>query len=405
MCEACASHGKPVLNKGVRRKIWDLSDGWHCAIVGTCLSLRDLRALGRKLSLEPKPGFPVDYQLHGHFVGHASTRNKTSKFLNTLLDRKHALAIRQLGKHASTECLTEAWEAALEDGDIPGPFWALMSHAETPAKLAERMFADVHMLSHLVGASNRADIRRLSELEDELARAREDRDAERRHHAERMAEKSLSIETLQRKLTKTAPAPAIRLATQVVSHISGDSAPDPSLAEIRALRAKLAEREREIATLKDSIDGLNLEAEGLEQALSGLQRPANDLADPAGSTLDLKGQCILYVGGRPQSVNRYRQVLQNWNAELLHHDGGQEKSMHELASAIARADTVVFPCDCVSHDAVYNVKKLCRQLMKTYVPLRSSGLASLVAALHAECPDALRSDQDFIIPKTSELTS
>ena len=79
--------------------------------------------------------------------------------------------------------------------------------------------------------------------------------------------------------------------------------------------------------------------------------------------------------------------------------------MHELASAIARADTVVFPCDCVSHDAVYNVKKLCRQLMKTYVPLRSSGLASLVAALHAECPDALRSDQDFIIPKTSELTS
>ncbi|MEX0693136.1 MAG: DUF2325 domain-containing protein, partial [Rhodospirillales bacterium] len=80
------------------------------------------------------------------------------------------------------------------------------------------------------------------------------------------------------------------------------------------------------------------------------------------------------------------QVLQNWNGELLHHDGGQEKSMHELASAIARADTVVFPCDCVSHDAVHNVKKLCRQLMKTYVPLRSSGLASLVAALHAESP-------------------
>ena len=62
----------------------------------------------------------------------------------------------------------------------------------------------------------------------------------------------------------------------------------------------------------------------------------------------------------------------------------RDRSIHELASAIARADTVVFPCDCVSHDAVCNVKKLCRQLMKTYVPLRTSGLAPLVAALHAQ---------------------
>ncbi len=49
---------------------------------------------------------------------------------------------------------------------------------------------------------------------------------------------------------------------------------------------------------------------------------------------------------------------------------------------------MVFPCDCVSHDAVCNVKKLCRQLMKTYVPLRTSGLAPLMAALNAGHIDA-----------------
>ncbi len=385
MCDACASHTTPAASKGGRRKIWDLSDGWHCAIVGTCLSLRDLRALGRKLALEPKPGFPVDYQLHGHFVGHAATRNKTSKFLNSLLDRKHASAIRRLAKASSPDDLTRAWEEALEAGDIPGPFWALMSHPDTPARLAERMFADVHMLSHLVGASNRADIRRLNELEENLAQAREDRDRERRQHAERMAEKSRVVDDLEERLAESSGGgmKQIRVA-ELTPAPTGTAETDAILAENKTLRAELDARDREIERLSAMIDGLHDEAAEVEHALNNMHPAANDTGGMPAGAPDLSGRCILYVGGRPQSVNRYRQLLQNWNAELLHHDGGQEKSIHELASAIARADTVVFPCDCVSHDAVCNVKKLCRQLMKTYVPLRTSGLAPLVAALHAQ---------------------
>ncbi|WNJ99756.1 DUF2325 domain-containing protein [Thalassospiraceae bacterium LMO-JJ14] len=384
MCEACSSNGKFAAAKAQRRKIWELSDGWHCSIVGTCLSLRDLRALGRKLDLAPKPGFPVDYQLHGHFVSHAASRNKTSKFLNTLLDRKHATAIRKLVKTVCPAELTLAWEEALEAGDIPGPFWALMSHPDTPAKLAERMFADVHMLSHLVGASNRADIRRLGELENDLAQAREDRDRERRHHAERMAEKSRTIESLEKKLAQgNAKTTSIHIAD--FGSVENDPAEtDALINEARMLRSRLAAREREIEKMNEVIAVLRDEARDVEDALSTMHPDERDMTDSSWSSPDLAGRCILYVGGRPQSVNRYRQLLQNWNAEFLHHDGGQEKSIHELASAIARADTVVFPCDCVSHDAVCNVKKLCRQLMKTYVPLRTSGLAPLMAALNAK---------------------
>ncbi len=385
MCEACASQLEPAATKAGRRKIWDLSDGWHCSIVGTCLTLRDLRALGRKLGLEPKSGFPVDYQLHGHFVGHAATRNKTSKFLNSLLDRKHASAIRRLAKASSNDDLTRAWEEALEAGDIPGPFWALMSHQDTPARLAERMFADVHMLSHLVGASNRADIRRLNELEENMAEVREERDRERRHHAERMAEKSRTIEDLEARLAESAGGQIQQIRVADFTPLDGGAATaDTNLAENKMLRAEIDARDQEIDRLTKMIEGLRDEAAEVENALNNLHPPANDSGEMPSARPDLAGRCILYVGGRPQSVNRYRQLLQNWNAELLHHDGGQEKSIHELASAIARADTVVFPCDCVSHDAVCNVKKLCRQLMKTYVPLRTSGLAPLVAALHGQ---------------------
>ena len=41
----------------------------------------------------------------------------------------------------------------------------------------------------------------------------------------------------------------------------------------------------------------------------------------------------------------------------------------------------MFPVDCVSHEAVATVKRLCRQMAKPYVPLRSTGISPFVAAL------------------------
>lgn len=385
MCEACDAATEGTSAKGRRVKIWEMNSGWHCAIIGTCLTLRDLRALGRKLGLEPRPGFPVDYQLHGHFVGQASERGKTAKLLNALLDRKHARAIRQLAK-AGPEDFEAVWEAALEDGDIPGPFWAIMSHGQTPTPLAERMFADVHMLSHLVGASNRADIRRLNDLEEELEDARQDLGRERKRHADKMSEKTRAIDALQARLADLEAQPRAGAERMVTADAANDAAVsrhenEALRAELKEFRAELQRRDRVIADLTRDADGLREECAELESTLTALQYGGADDAANDPEPVNLGGRCILYVGGRPQCVNRYRQILERWNGELLHHDGGQEKSIHELASAIARADTVVFPCDCVSHDAVCNVKKLCRQLMKRYVPLRSSGLASLMAAL------------------------
>jgi hypothetical protein len=50
---------------------------------------------------------------------------------------------------------------------------------------------------------------------------------------------------------------------------------------------------------------------------------------------------------------------------------------------VIKADAVVFPMDCVSHSAVNKIKRLCRQSMKPYIPLRSTGVASFVAGLQS----------------------
>ena len=46
-----------------------------------------------------------------------------------------------------------------------------------------------------------------------------------------------------------------------------------------------------------------------------------------------------------------------------------------------RADRVFFPIDCVSHDAVATIKRLCRLTEKSYEPLRTASLACLLSAL------------------------
>ena len=69
------------------------------------------------------------------------------------------------------------WREAVQRGEIPGAYWATLTHPATTQALVRDAFGEVHMLSHLVGAANRADIRRLCRLEAENAeqRARLDR--------------------------------------------------------------------------------------------------------------------------------------------------------------------------------------------------------------------------------------
>ena len=42
---------------------------------------------------------------------------------------------------------------------------------------------------------------------------------------------------------------------------------------------------------------------------------------------------------------------------------------------------MVFPVDCISHEAANTVKLLCRQVGKRYLPLRSASVTALLAAL------------------------
>src|SRR5580658_4583294 len=150
-----------------RTRIWEFGVNLHCSIIGTCLTTAELRHVVEKV--EPSLGAASDHDLHMRGVMLAARRADGAKFLQKALDRRHRAAIARFGKAQDTRAVLALWGDALRQGDIPGAYWAALTHPTTTEDVIKRVFGDVHMLSHLVGAANRADIRRLRQLEEDNA--------------------------------------------------------------------------------------------------------------------------------------------------------------------------------------------------------------------------------------------
>jgi Uncharacterized protein conserved in bacteria (DUF2325) len=127
------------------------------------------------------------------------------------------------------------------------------------------------------------------------------------------------------------------------------------------------------------------ERDALRHELATVEAQLNAVlqgADDAGSEpLDLSGLTVLYVGGRAKQVRQLKSLVERLKGELLHHDAGVEHSLRLLPGLVSRAAVAVFPVDCVSHDAVASIKRLCHQIGRPYLPLRTSSLTCLLSAL------------------------
>jgi hypothetical protein len=149
-----------------RRKIWKFDSNLHCSIIGTCLTNSELRQVLVKLGLN-EAATATEHDLHVSGVLLAGKHHEGAKLLHKALDRRHRVAINQFARAKSTDEVRAFWLEAVQRGEIPGAYWAALTHAATNDALVREVFSQVHMLSHLVGAANRADIRRLRQLEAE----------------------------------------------------------------------------------------------------------------------------------------------------------------------------------------------------------------------------------------------
>jgi Uncharacterized protein conserved in bacteria (DUF2325) len=372
-----------------RTAIWDMHHSVHCSIVGTCLSNAEIRRLLIKLGVQGAES-ANDHDLHKQGVALAGRQQGGGKFIQKALDHRHETAIRQFAKAKDENALCELWEEALKRGDIPGAYWAVLSHPAASDAIMRKAFGDVHMLSHMVGAANRADIRRLCRLEEQNAALLAKVEAQQLQLRDGFTERDNKIrmlnEALTRALAQTPASPETtnddaRAAREALTNL--DRRLSREIISRERLERRLQSAMLTAAQAERALRDLRYECEGLRRELALLEAQLDDwLAEDNNSgTPKLSGAQVLYVGGRAHQVPQLRAVVERAGGALLHHDGGIEHSTTLLPGLISRADCVVFPIDCVSHDAMGILKRQCRQSAKPFIPLRTSSLASLLSGL------------------------
>jgi hypothetical protein len=324
-------------------------------------------------------------------------RPKTeAKHLQKTLDRRHRASLSQFAKAKDAAAVSALWEDALRRGDIPGAYWALLTHPAATDALVKQVFGKVHMLSHLVGAANRADIRRLRQLEEDNAVCTAKLERQQKQLRDGFTSRDETIRRLNAMLAKAVSQEAILPSSEAAAEDS--KTVKYALAELdKRVTHETSRRERleqRLAAVSSALGDAERARERAERELGSLHQELASIESQLGTLLqvddrassdrlDLHGLTVLYVGGRANQASLLKGLVDNAKGRLLLHDGGIEHNPALLPGLLSRADIAVFPVDCVSHDAVAAVKRVCRQQGKRYVPLRTSSLTCLLSALSA----------------------
>jgi hypothetical protein len=287
------------------------------------------------------------------------------------------------------DAVRSLWRDAVRRGEIPGAYWAALTHPAASRNVIRDAFGEVHMLSHLVGAANRADIRRLCQLDEENPELRARLARQQAAFREAVVIRDTSIQELRRALAQQiATEPSLsgdcnatlqQVATDLQRRLTSEMRRSSVLGE-RLTSANATIAEERAARLSAERENATLRRE-LEVVESSIQGSCEDEASAAPQRPRLNGVTVLYVGGRPHHVAHLRDIAERAGAAFLHHDGGIEHHLNLIAGLVSQADLVMFPADCISHHAALAAKQLCRQSGKRFIPLRSASGTSLLAAL------------------------
>jgi Uncharacterized protein conserved in bacteria (DUF2325) len=394
-------------HRGKRHKLWELEERFHCSVIGTCLSLDELRQICRKAQISFRSP-PTDHELHSSFVNIAGEAVFATRLVNKQLENKYRQMVRRFKQAHEPEQLAALWDEALNSGEVAAAFWALVTHESVSEDLLDRVYGEIHMLSHLAGASTRVDMQALVALRQRV-KVRETEQAQNTQESRRrLQEKDSQIHALSKRLaeaqtTQQTTQESLRIAEQKLAELA-DSASlrkrlqrlSEQLMQAHSEQAKAEQNGREWQHLGKRSES---RSQRLEHSLAVAQRERNALEVSLASlltrdcltscasggdcpSLDLCGRNILYVGGRTSQNSHFRALVERANGQFMHHDGGREDSHCHLSAVLQKADAVLCPLDCVSHNAVERVKRFCKRNQKMLMLLPRSSLSAFSQGLN-----------------------
>lgn len=376
-----------------RRKLWKIDAAFSCSLVGTCLSQEDSAWLMRRLQV-PQLAGATEYEIHRFLVRESVRDGVAARLMHKRLEAKYSGMVKRFMKENDVRALTALWEGAVADGKVAAAYWALLTHPHVDDGLKARAFGDVHMLSHINGGENRKLMRDHSQLARQFADLEQRSQRAERAAAERLQARDQRIQALEDELRRlreqlaAKPSAAAPVAAKPAAKPVAAPAPQDG-ADVKRLEKALEDSRRRVSVERwrarkaeeecRRLRRLTHEAGDGVAAFAAATQPVPPLAAMQD---DIAGKSILYVGGRPHVLRHLKASVEARNASLLHHDGGMEQTTRSLEGMVERADIVVCPIDCISHDACLRVKSMCKQRCKPFLPLRNAGASSFHRALN-----------------------
>ena len=394
-----------------RKKLWQIDECFKCAVIGSCLTRGEMRQLNRD-NIFSFGQDTDDYQLHSHFIRVSRQQDLAGKTLHRFLEKKYRAKTSKYFRVETDAEIEKLWQEDLADGRPDIAWWAVITHPRATTDLVNRLYGQLHMLSHeCIGTYSKkktmvADLKsRVMVLEEVLSAERQSYLRERGRFQEEITTLEMEIDSQAILLSENAylRKEVVLLGERIGELTSGgvhgigyDSKVkiDELTAELEQMRREQTEATKAIADMEGRLSQLLQEKNdlaGKSAALQALLRQNTDKGEPCATCaeqhtencpgLDLCGKTVLYVGGLNKMVPHYRQLVEDYGGRFVHHDGGKESSRNLLPRMLVTADAVLCPVDCVSHDACNCVKKICKRYQKPFVLMRSASLSCLAKGL------------------------
>lgn len=365
MCQQCLAEKKP---SGVRLNLWNLPANQRCAVIGTCLEIEQLNQIRRRFEEQTRDVLiESDYDLHSYFVSICSDKNPIAQHLNKLLNRKFQHFVQQSHSLKCDDEIKSLWES-IDRNDLralAGYFWAFLIHKYSSQWLKNRLYGDIHMISHIAGQTHRKSQQLLSDQNRQLQ--------QQLNKKEKLLEsKNQTIACLQQQLKKPQQQPEN-------PHQNITNNP---VTELRGFQQKLLKRDRLINHLQQRLQRYEQQPEKPDTETAFVAESPQKNSQPCDqdcahcSKTDLCGKRILYVGGFSRHRKKFQKLTEAINGEFLYHDGGKQQSEHQLSEMVKKSDAIFCPVDCISHSAIGRIKNLAKTQCKDCIFLKSASLSS-----------------------------
>tara|TARA_B110000211_G_scaffold233394_1_gene299495 strand:+ start:537 stop:1691 length:1155 start_codon:yes stop_codon:yes gene_type:complete len=368
-----------VIDESISKKlaIWDVPSHQLCTLIGYCIDVPYIRRIRKKFpTITADLQGETDYELHAFCVNACLDKNLLSTHLNKYLKRSYQANVSALRQHKSDEAVEAFWRSTdlNDDRQIAGFCWALLTSQYASAVIKQKLYGEIHMLSHTSGQALRTEQKKLTTENFQLLQ-------EQPKQARALSRQQARYES-QQEITKSLENQIVDLRQQLL--LKNDKTNDLSDSQVNELfknyektiwsqhsqmvklQVKLKLQEQQYDELKASqLDHTKLEINTTNSDTKVI--PFNS---------DLCGKSILYVGGFSRHKDRFKQLIESINGQFLYHDGGLQQSTQLLNMMVKKADAVFCPIDCISHGAVGRIKSLTKTECKDCIFLRSPSITS-----------------------------